>query len=97
MLVTQDTKVWFPSLSRGKRLALFTAVVIITIVILVPAWIMVAGQLAGFYACYVPNDPAVSGICSPQGRLLFTVVEIAITVPLLRVVRHSTGIAAKEH
>ena len=84
MPVTQDTNIWFASLSRGKRIAVFTAVVIITIVILVPAWIMSAGHLAGFDACYVPDVPAVSGICSSGGRLLFTLVGIAITVPLLR-------------
>jgi hypothetical protein len=84
MPLTHDTKIWFASSSRGRRLAVYTAVVIITIVILVPAWIMGIGHLAGFDACYMPDAPAVPGICSPQGRLVFTIVGIAITIPLLR-------------
>lgn len=67
---------------RGWRLVLFSIALIVTVVLVVPAFIMGIGYLLGFGACDRPGTAAVADICSPLGRLLVTVLLIAIGLPL---------------
>jgi hypothetical protein len=65
---------------RGWRLVIFSIALVVTVVLVVPAFIMGIGYLVGFGACDNPNSAAL--ICSPIGRLLLTVVLIGIGLPL---------------
>lgn len=75
---------WVQRMSRRRRLALFAIVMIMTVVIVIPGYIMGTGYLVGLGACDRPDLGSSSSICSPLGRLLFTGLGIAVGVPLAR-------------
>lgn len=62
---------------RAWRLTLYWAAMMITVLILVPAFVVVGAYLLGFGACDKLGTAAASQICSPLGRLSLGAVLVA--------------------
>jgi len=62
---------------RGWRLTLYWVTMMITLLILVPAFVVAGAYLLGFGACDSLDTAGASQICSPLGRLLLGAVIVA--------------------
>lgn len=72
-----------PEWPRGWRLVLFILALLVTVGVIIPAFIMGVGYLAGFGKCVQPEKSA-SIICSPSGRILLLLLIVATGLPLGR-------------
>jgi hypothetical protein len=75
---------WVRQWPRGLRLGLYWVLVLITLLVLIPAFIVGSGYLLGFGSCVETNSIGTPVLCSPRGRLLLAAVLISVGLPLAR-------------
>jgi hypothetical protein len=69
---------------RRLRLGLYWSLVLITLIAVIPAFILGVGYLSGFGSCLEPGSTSTTIICSAGGRVAFATLLIAVGLPLSR-------------